>query len=168
MRLRSLLMFSALAAASLAVAQHDMHSKPAGADPLRTGLGAVHHKVSTNNALAQRYFDQGLALYYGFNHNASARSFRHAYELDSHLAMAHWGVALALGPNINMDVTPDNEKEAYKEIQQAKAVETTLTPEEASLIAALAARYSNEDKPDLGKLGRAYSTATATVSHELA
>src|SRR4051812_22855944 len=64
-------------------------------------LGNLHHPISTQNAEAQRAFDQGLSLVYAFNHDESIRSFKRASELDPSLAMAHWGVALALGPNYN-------------------------------------------------------------------
>lgn len=153
----------AVLVSSMCLAQHDMHAMNAAPEALRTGLGAVHHSVSTKNPLAQKFFDQGLALYYGFNHTASVRSFKRAYELDPSLAMAHWGVALAEGPNINMDVTPENEKDAFKEVQQAKALEGNASPEEKALIEALATRYSNEDKPDLAKLSSDYSASMGEV-----
>src|SRR5581483_12183302 len=89
---------------------------PMALDP---GVGTVHFAVSTKNAEAQRFFDQGMAYLYGFNHDAAIRSFRRAAELDPKLAMADWGVALALGPNINLDVDPDREKQAYAAVQSA-------------------------------------------------
>jgi hypothetical protein len=57
---------------------------------LRSGLGPVHHKVNTKNKLAQQFFDQGLALTYGFNHHAAIADFEEAGTLDPNLAMAHW------------------------------------------------------------------------------
>ena len=80
---------------------------------LISGLGAVRHPVSTKNAEAQRFFDQGLALIYGFNHDEAVRSFKRAAELDPQLAMAWWGVALALGPNINLDVDPERAQPSF-------------------------------------------------------
>src|SRR5438445_6913604 len=67
------------------------------------GLGRVHHSVSTKNVLAQQFFDQGLAYVYAFNHQEAIRSFRRASELDPDLAMAYWGIALALGSNYNLE-----------------------------------------------------------------
>ncbi len=97
------------------LAQHDhsmmMKPKPA---VLMPGVGNQHHPVSTNNPLAQKFFDQGMALVYAFNHEEAIRSFKQAAELDPRLAMAYWGVALALGPNINLDVDPEREKSAYE------------------------------------------------------
>ena len=66
-----------------------------------TGLGRLHHPIATSSPDAQRFFDQGLTLVYAFNHDEAVRSFRRAAELDPAAAMPHWGIALALGPNIN-------------------------------------------------------------------
>ena len=71
---------------------------------LMPGLGEVHHPVSTKNRQAQQFFDQGLKLVFGFNHDEARRSFQRAAELDPKLAMAWWGVALTLGPNYNLPV----------------------------------------------------------------
>src|SRR5436190_13377976 len=79
---------------------------------IEPGLGKVHYATSTKNADAQRYFDQGMAYLYGFNHEAAVKSFDQAAKLDPNLAMADWGIALALGPNINLDVDPYREKKA--------------------------------------------------------
>src|ERR1700747_3414241 len=83
---------------------------------LMAGLSSLHHPVSTQNAEAQEFFDQGLRLVYAFNHEEAARSFRHAADLDPHLAMAWWGVALAVGPNYNLPVNPKHEKIAAEAI----------------------------------------------------
>ena len=86
------------------------------------GLGDVHHPVSTKNRGAQQFFDQGLKLVYGFNHDEARRSFQHAAELDPKLAMAWWGVALTLGPNYNLPVDPEREKAGYEAVQRALAL----------------------------------------------
>ena len=70
---------------------------------LYPGLGAWHHAIATRNAEAQKFFDQGLSLLYGFNRYEALRSFRKVAELDSQAAMAYWGIAMALGPHVNMD-----------------------------------------------------------------
>ena len=72
-----------------------------------TGLGDLHHPVSTKNPQAQEFFDQGLRFIFAFNHDEAARSFQHAAELDPKLAMAFWGVAEAVGPNYNDPADPD-------------------------------------------------------------
>src|SRR5256886_10043155 len=107
---------------------------------LERGVGNVHYAVSTKSANAQKFFDQGMAYLYGFNHEAAIRSFQKAGELDPNLAMAWWGVALALGPNINMDVDRDREKQAYDAMQTA--LTKKASPKERDMITVLANRYS--------------------------
>ncbi len=75
--------------------------QPATGIPLYDDLGTYHHAISTDVPLAQRYFDQGLRLYYAFNHAEAIRSFEEALRLDPDCAMCSWGKALAHGPNIN-------------------------------------------------------------------
>ena len=69
--------------------------------PRLDGLGDYHYKVTTDSSEAQAFFDQGLRLTYGFNHAEAIRAFKEAARLDQNFAMAYWGQALALGPNIN-------------------------------------------------------------------
>jgi tetratricopeptide (TPR) repeat protein len=126
---------------------------------LMQGLGNLHHPVSTANAEAQRFFDQGLRLIYGFNHEEAVRSFQRASELDQSLAMAHWGIALALGPNINLDVDPAREKAAYEAVQKALSLSAQAPENERAYIEALAKRYSIEPKADLKRLAVDYKNA---------
>ena len=84
-----------------------------------TGLGDLHHPVSTRNAEAQKFFDQGLRLIYAFNHEEAAGSFQRAAELDPKLAMAYWGIAEAVGPNYNDPADPDRYKQAHEAIAKA-------------------------------------------------
>jgi len=158
-----LLLFTVLFANS-AFAQHT-HSPAGETRPaaLIAGLGVVHHPVSTSNAEAQRFFNQGLALVYGFNHDEAVRSFARAAELDPQLAMAHWGVALALGPNINMPIDAEHEKAAYEAIQKARGLTSKTSEAERAYIDALSKRYSNDPKADLKKLDVAYRNAMADV-----
>src|SRR4249919_1122083 len=83
-----------------AAQEHAAHAQPKPAT-LMSGLGDLHHPVSTKNPQAQQFFDQGLRLIYAFNHDEAARSFKRATELDPKLAIAYWGVAEAVGPNYN-------------------------------------------------------------------
>src|SRR5260370_39872719 len=78
----------------------------AAKEPLYDGLGSYSRKITTNSPEAQRYFNQGLAFIHGFNHGAAIRAFRQAAALDRECAMAHWGIALACGPHINLTVVP--------------------------------------------------------------
>jgi hypothetical protein len=121
------------------------------------GLGQVHHPVSTKNKQAQQFCDQGLALVYGFNHDEARRSFQRAAELDPKLAMAHWGVALTLGPNYNLPVDPERERAGYDAVQRAVALKAGASEAERAYIDALAVRYSNDPKADLQALDRAYA-----------
>jgi len=123
-------------------------------------MGDLHHPVSTTNEMAQRFFDQGLTFVYGFNHDAAIRSFQRALEHDPNLAMAQWGIALALGPNINVPVSPEAEKAAFDAARRAvemAAKPGACTQAEKDYIAALSVRYSIEPKADLVKLDLDYS-----------
>lgn len=128
------------------------------APPLLKGLGAWHHAVSTRDPLAQRYFDQGLRLVYAFNHDEALRDFRYAAQRDPACAMCLWGVALALGPNINNPGgVPDGEGQAVAALQAARALPGVPAAERAYLDA-LAQRYMppGSDRP---ALDRAYAKA---------
>src|SRR5262252_4313669 len=148
-----------------AYAQHQHHSTD-GAKPaeLIPGMGDVRHTVSTSNAEAQRFFNQGLALVYGFNHEEAVRSFKRSAELDPQLAMAHWGVALSLGPNINSPVDAEREKAAYEAIQKARALASKASESDRAYIDALSKRYSNDPKADLKKLDVDYKNAMAELA----
>jgi pimeloyl-ACP methyl ester carboxylesterase/tetratricopeptide (TPR) repeat protein len=127
--------------------------------PELTGLGTLHMSVTTSVPQAQRYFDQGLRLLYAFNHAEAIRAFREAARLDPGLAMAHWGRALALGPNLNAPMTPENGRQAYAAIRQAVKLAGHATPRERALIDALAMRYAPDGKGDRAALDRAYAGA---------
>src|SRR5437764_883344 len=129
---------------------------PAAPSRLIPGLGDVHHVVSTRNREAQQFFDQGLKLVYGFNHDEARRSFQHAAELDPKLAMAQWGVALTLGPNYNLPVDPERERAGYDAVQRAVALQENASEPERAYIAALTVRYSNDPNAAIHALHRAY------------
>src|SRR5438270_3437872 len=130
--------FSISIAAISAAAQDHAMSAPSKPATLVTGLGDLHHPVSTTNKEAQQFFDQGLRLIYAFNHDEAARSFRRASELDPKLAMAWWGVALAVGPNYNLAVDPEHEKIAADAIDKARALFENAAPIEKDYVDALA------------------------------
>src|ERR1700704_5572897 len=138
--------------------QHDAHA-PAADRPavLMSGLGDLHHPIATKNAEAQKFFDQGLTLVYGFNHEEAIRAFRRAAELDPSSPMPHWGIGLALGPNINdTDVDAAREKGAYDEPQRAKALSSPGPAHERASVDALVRRYSDDPKADLKALAVQY------------
>jgi tetratricopeptide (TPR) repeat protein len=128
------------------------------------GLGPMHHPVSTKNRQAQQFFDQGLNLIYGFNHDEARRSFQRAAELDPKLAMAWWGVALTLGPNYNLPVDPEREKAGYDAAQKAVSLRENASEPERAYIDAVAVRYSNDPNADLHALDRAYRDAMRKVA----
>lgn len=145
--------------------RHGVSSAPAaGTVPLYTGLGNVRHTVTTRSPLAQRFFNQGLALCYAFNHDEAIRAFREAARLDPGCAMAHWGIALALGPNVNLPVDPDRERQAYEEVRQALGLAKKATARERAYIQALATRYSDDPMADLHALDVAYADAMRQLS----
>ena len=133
---------------------------------LLPGLGDLHHPVSTTNAEAQQFFDQGLRLVYAFNHDEGVRSFLHAAELDPHLAMAWWGVALAAGPNYNLPVDPDHERVAADAIDKARALKSGASQMEKDYIETLGTRFSHSAQPDYQQLNADYANAMRTLSHK--
>jgi len=126
---------------------------------LDSGLGPLHHRVSTRNRGAQAYFDQGMRLVFAFNHEAAIKSFERAFELDPDLAMAQWGIALSLGPNINKPMDAGAHKAAYEALQRAIALKAKASPAERAYIDALAKRYSASPDADPGPLQAAYNDA---------
>ena len=132
--------------------------------PLSDTLGTYHHPITTLSALAQRYFDQGLRLLYGFDYAEAIRSFQEAARLDPHCAMAYWGIALALGPTINSPLDPEQEKMAYTVIQQARALAHYASAYERAYIKALAKRYSLSSAADRQARDRAYADAMRELS----
>ena len=121
---------------------------------MMTGLGDLHHPVSTKNAAAQNFFDQGLRLIYAFNHDEAARSFHKAAELDSKLAMAYWGYAEAVGPNYNDPASDDRFQQAHEAIQKAVDLSGGASEAERGYIAAMAKRFPADPKSDRRKAAR--------------
>jgi tetratricopeptide (TPR) repeat protein len=146
---------------------HD-HASHAKEHPvtLVTGLGDLHHPVSTKNPQAQQFFDQGLRFIYAFNHDEAARSFQHAAELDPKLAMAYWGVAEAVGPNYNDPADPDRYKHAHDAVQQAVDLSGSASASEQAYIHALAKRFPADAKSDLKKAAEEYRDAMRQVVKE--
>lgn len=131
-------------------------------------LGSHHRAVTTTSSEAQAWFDQGLALTYGFNHDEAARSYARAAELDPGCAMCFWGVAYTLGPNYNVPMLPERARTAWEAIVRAQGLAAErATPVEAALIGALARRYRGPEYVDPARM-QAYSERYAAAMKEVA
>ena len=162
---RTLLLAVVFLSAFAAFAQHE-HGAAGSRRTivLSESMGDLHHPVSTKSAEAQRYFNQGLTFVYAFNHDAAIRSFQRASELDPQMAMAHWGIALALGPNINLDVDPEREKSAFESTERARKLSAGASEPERDYIDALSKRYSIAADADLKSLAADYSRSMRELS----
>ena len=134
--------------------------------PLYDNLGDHHYAITASEPLVQRYFDQGLRLYYAFNHVEAIRAFNAAARLDPQCAMCYWGTALAYGPNINLPMDAAAAAAAYEALQHAAAATEVASPKERALIDALAQRYSPDASEDRAALDAAYSRAMRQVVDE--
>jgi tetratricopeptide (TPR) repeat protein len=141
------------------------HAAHAEAKPaiLVSGIGNAHHPVSTKNPEAQEFFDQGLRFIYAFNHDEAARSFQKAADLDPKLAIAHWGIAEAVGPNYNDPASDDRFKQAHEEIQKAVDLSAGASPSERAYIQAMAKRFPADSKADRRKAAEEYHDAMREV-----
>jgi tetratricopeptide (TPR) repeat protein len=144
------------------------HHPAAGTKPvtLMSGLGDLHHPVTTSNPQAQLFFDQGLRLIYAFNHDEAARSFQHAAELDPEMAMAYWGIAEAVGPNYNDPASEDRFKQAHQAIQKARDLSANASGSEMAYIEAMTKRFPADPKSDLKKAAEDYRDAMRGVSKQ--
>ncbi len=149
---------------AISVSAAPAKTNPASSPKLLPGLGEVHHPVATKNSQAQQFFDQGLKLVFGFNHDEARKSFQRAAELDPKLAMAWWGVSLTLGPNYNLPVDPEREKAGYDAAQRAVALKPNASESERAYIDAVAVRYSNDPKADLHQLDVTYKDAMSKLA----
>jgi len=127
-------------------------------------VARVHHAVSTKVAQAQAFFDQGLTLLYAYNRNAARHAFEQAARADPQLAMAQWGIAIALGSNINVTIDAQGQHDAYQAVQSAQKLAVSATPIERAYIRALATRYTNAPNPNLDALAVAYKNAMADLT----
>jgi len=149
----------ALVVPTITFGQHNHSANEMKPAALASGMGEVHHPVSTDSDEAQQFFNQGLAYIYGFNHEEAVRSFRRAAELDPQLAMAQWGIALALGSNYNLQADAPQLREASAAVQKALALAAKASEHERAYIEALSKRYSNDPQADVQKLAVDYKSA---------
>jgi tetratricopeptide (TPR) repeat protein len=133
-------------------------------------LGTHHRAVTTGSPEAQAYFDQGLRLTYGFNHDEAARSFARGAEIDPNCAMCYWGVAYTLGPNYNVPMLPHRAKAAWEAVTRGQAAAgRSSMPVEKAMMAALAKRYKGPEYVDpaaMGAFHQAYADAMREVAHQ--
>jgi tetratricopeptide (TPR) repeat protein len=141
-------------------------STPADPVPLYDNLGNYHQEITTSVPLAQRYFDQGIRLVYAFNHAEAIRAFREAERLDPSCAMCPWGIALALGPNINAPMDSASAVQAFDAVVRAKRRAARARPVERALIAAMMERYTRQPVADRAGLDSAYARAMGRVASQ--
>lgn len=139
-------------------------SAPTPRPALFGNLGLHHREIKTANALAQRFFDEGLTLLFGFNHEEAFKSFGQAAALDSASPMPFWGMALALGTNINDPAPVDRLKKAHQHLAHAQARASNGSVVEQGLVAALAKRYVADSSGDQAVREQAYSDAMGALS----
>jgi tetratricopeptide (TPR) repeat protein len=134
--------------------------------PLFDNLGQHHFPITTKSEQAKKYFNQGVILVYGFNHQEAIRSFQAAAELDPDCAMAYWGIAFAHGPNINAPMPEEALPKALEAMEKAVKLAGKVSKREQAYIAAIARRYSDKPEKDRSKLDRAYADAMREVWKE--
>ena len=127
---------------------------------LLEGLGNYHFAVTSKHPEVQRWFNQGLMLTYGFNHDAAERSFLKATELDPECAMCWWGASLVVGPHVNAAMDPNDNADAWNRLQRARALAPKANERERAFIEALSARYAEQPPADRKPLDEAYAKAT--------
>jgi pimeloyl-ACP methyl ester carboxylesterase len=153
-----------------AARDHDEHgnasSSAVGPMPLLDGLGDWHYAITTSSSDAPRYFDQGLRLAYAFNHDEAVRSFERAVQLDSACAMCWWGIAYALGPNINLPMDAAIEPRALAAARRAVSLARGVKAAERGLIRALALRYGEPAGASRAARDSAYAIAMGRVAIE--
>lgn len=150
-----------------AAAQHTAHQAlPPAATELHPGLGEYHFGITTTNADAQVYFDHGIRLLYGFNHDEAARYFRRAAELDPQAPMPYWGIALSIGPNYNDTAVDAARAQAtHDAVNNAEQRAANASQRERDYVAALAKRYpSSEPAADWLGFHREYSEAMRAMA----
>lgn len=127
--------------------------------PLYENLGDHHYPITSDAPEAQRYFDQGLRLYYAFNHQESIRAFREAARIDPSCAMCYWGIALAHGPNINAPMEDEAAAPAWEASRRALELDAAVSEREQALIRALGERYARNPPAERSGLDRAWADA---------
>jgi tetratricopeptide (TPR) repeat protein len=154
------LIFVLMVAVGSQAAERDPKQKA----PLLDGVGGHYHPISTEVPEAQRFFDQGLILSYGFNHAEAERSFREVTRLDPDCAMGYWGMALVVGPNINVGMPSSAVPKAYAAMRKALELAPQASEREQAYIHALSHRYAPYPPEDRTPLDKAYAEAMREVA----
>jgi hypothetical protein len=124
----------------------------------------VHHPVSTDSRMAQFFFDRGLTMFFAYQPEEAEVAFREAARLDPSLAMAWWGVGLAIGPNINEQPTPEKTAKAAEALARASLLaKSRATEAELDYVNALSARYTSAASPDFDELATRYRDGMRAV-----
>ncbi|HTL63210.1 MAG TPA: hypothetical protein VL261_16325 [Nitrospira sp.] len=134
-----------------------------GAPQLYDNLGGLHHRINTTSEPAQQYFDQGLRMVYAFNHEEAIRSFEEAAKQDPNSPMPYWGIALALGPNINAAMSKEDGRRAAEAIRRAEARLSSATAVERAYVEALSKRYLGSARASRAALDKAYADAMRSL-----
>jgi tetratricopeptide (TPR) repeat protein len=163
------LALASVATADLAAQEHRHPpslptSESGDAPPLYDDLGTLHYSVSTASDQAQQYFDQGFRLTYAFNHDEAIKSFKRALAFDSTCAMCYWGIAYALGPNINLPMDTSRVAPAWDASYNAVRLSINVSPRERAFIDALSRRYSADPTANRASLDTAWARAIGAVS----
>ncbi|MGH7470683.1 MAG: hypothetical protein ACRENP_22270 [Longimicrobiales bacterium] len=139
-------------------------AQPSDSVPLYKNLGNHHMAISSRVARVQQYFDQGMRLAYGFNHEEAIRAFREGARLDPRCAICWWGVAYSHGPNINLPMDSANGAAAWEALQKARALAGNASAKEQAYITALAARYGKNPTANRAQLDSAYARAMQALA----
>lgn len=161
---RLIILLLVLAVALPALSQNAASEKLPG--PLFDGLGDLQHPVTVKSKQAQRYFDQGMRLVFGFNHKEAIRSFRSAAHLDPQCAMAYWGIAYAYGPHVNKPMDGSDTTNAWAALQLAVAAKAGATEKEHAYITALEKRYQAAHQNDRLALDQAFAAAMRDLAKQ--
>ena len=166
LKIISLVVFAGFSILSLGCAKPKVDETRGRLAPLLEGMGDLHFAVTTKDTMAQRFFNQGLVLSYAFNHKEAERAFLEAARLDPDCAMAYWGAALVLGPNINAAMDAAENATAYAAIQKAVALAPPASAKEQAFINALAQRYAATPPDSRAALDEAYANAMREVAQK--
>jgi len=154
--------------AGMAMTSWEMQAASAEQAPakLLDGMGTLHHPIATKDADAQKFFDQGLTLFYAFNFEEAIRSFMRATQIDPQAPMPYWGLALAYGPSYNSGtyVSPAHEKAAFDALQQAKKLAAAGPEVEKDYVDAMSLLFSSDANADPAKLMQDYIPAARELS----
>lgn len=159
-------MLITLAAGVFAQHAHSNNGKGPAASAALAAAGEYSMPIHTINPKCQQYFNAGLAMIYGFNHDEAQRLFARAAEFDPKSPMPHWGMALSLGSHINNDPEAAREQKAWEAIARARTLTANAPRHERQYVEALARRYSADPKDDRKQLARNYAAAMAALHRD--